>query len=151
MTGTLLVGAQMALLAGLAAAPLVADSWPAPPWVRLCGLIVAAAGAGLCLAAFPQLGRALTPLPEPRADAELTTSGLYRWMRHPIYSGVLSLAWGWTLVVPSTWPVVLSVVLTLLLNVKARYEESLLVARYPQYPGYAARTPRFVPRPWTQR
>jgi protein-S-isoprenylcysteine O-methyltransferase Ste14 len=102
----------------------------------------------LCFAAFPQLGRALTPLPEPRDDAELTTSGLYRWMRHPIYTGVLGMAWGWTVMFPSVWTVAAAVALTGLLAFKAGYEERLLRSRFPGYADYAARTPRFVPRPW---
>jgi protein-S-isoprenylcysteine O-methyltransferase Ste14 len=38
------------------------------------------------------------------------------------------------------------VVLVLLLTGKARWEETRLVRRFEGYAGYAARTPRFVPR-----
>jgi protein-S-isoprenylcysteine O-methyltransferase Ste14 len=102
----------------------------------------------VALAAFPQLGGALTPLPEPRPDAELTTSGLYRWARHPIYSGVLAMTWGWTLAHPTWGTAAAALALSVLLNVKSRYEEGLLRARFASYADYAARTPRFVPRPW---
>jgi protein-S-isoprenylcysteine O-methyltransferase Ste14 len=146
--GKLLVAAQMLLLGGLAASAWWADAWQTPAWTRALGLGVAVSGAVLCFAAFPQLGRALTPLPEPRDDAELTTSGLYRWMRHPIYTGVLGMAWGWTVMFPSVWTVAAAVALTGLLAFKAGYEERLLRSRFPGYADYAARTPRFVPRPW---
>ena len=32
-------------------------------------------------------------------------------------------------------------------HVKARWEEAQLAERYPGYREYAARTPRFIPRP----
>jgi protein-S-isoprenylcysteine O-methyltransferase Ste14 len=146
--GKLLVAAQMLLLGVLAASAWWADAWQTPTWTRALGLVVAASGAVLCFAAFPQLGRALTPLPEPREDAELMTSGLYARMRHPIYTGVLAVAWGWTVMFPSVFTAAAAVALTGLLAFKARYEEGLLRGRFSGYADYAARTPRFVPRPW---
>ena len=35
------------------------------------------------------LGRGLTATPLPNAHAQLRTGGLYRYARHPIYSGLL--------------------------------------------------------------
>ena len=148
MKGRLYVSAQAVLIAALVLAPRWADAWSVSVPVTIAGWCVAVLGLGLLLVAFPQLGRALTPLPEPRADGELTTSGLYRWVRHPIYSGVLAMAWGWTLAHLSWLTTVVAVTLTLLLNAKARYEEGLLRERYPDYAAYSQRTPRFVARPW---
>jgi protein-S-isoprenylcysteine O-methyltransferase Ste14 len=125
--------------------------WSLPQWARWLGWVVAAVGAVVSLAAFPQLGRALTPMPEPRPDAELTTAGLYRWVRHPIYSGVLAMAWGWALAHPSWATGVLAAALTGLFTAKAGYEEGLLRERFADYADYAKRTPRFVPRPIRRR
>ncbi len=38
------------------------------------------------------LGRGLTAAPLPNSHAELRTGGLYRFVRHPIYSGLLLFA-----------------------------------------------------------
>ncbi len=146
MKGRVFVGVQAALLAALVLVPRWADTWALPGWTVVVGWAIAIAGAAVALAAFPQLGSALTPLPEPRSDAELTTGGLYRWVRHPIYSGVLAMGWGWTVAHPSWATVGAVVALTALFSAKARYEEGLLVERYPGYAAYAASTPRFVPR-----
>jgi protein-S-isoprenylcysteine O-methyltransferase Ste14 len=43
---------------------------------------------------------------------------------------------------------VLALTLLGLLTAKARWEEELLRRRYPGYDDYAARTPRFLPRPF---
>ena len=151
MKGRLYVGAQGVLIAALVLAPRWADAWSVAEVVTVGGWGLASLGAVVLLVAFPQLGRALTPLPEPRADGELTTTGLYRWVRHPIYSGVLAMAWGWTLAHPSWLTIVLAGVLTGLLNAKARYEEGLLRARYLDYAEYCERTPRFIARPALRR
>jgi protein-S-isoprenylcysteine O-methyltransferase Ste14 len=149
--GRLFVAGQGVLMAALVLAPRWsgqwADEWPLPDWARWLGWALAAVGAVVSLAAFPQLGRALTPMPEPRPDAELTTTGLYRWVRHPIYSGVLAMGWGWTLAHPSWVTAALAAALTGLFTAKAGYEEGLLRERFADYADYAARTPRFVPRP----
>jgi protein-S-isoprenylcysteine O-methyltransferase Ste14 len=38
------------------------------------------------------LGQNLTPLPHPRDDGQLVQTGIYDLVRHPLYSGVISLA-----------------------------------------------------------
>jgi len=146
MKGRLYVGAQGVLIFALLLAPRWAASWSVSPTVSAAGWALAAAGGVVLVVAFAQLGQALTPLPEPRADAELTTEGLYRWVRHPIYGGVLAMAWGWTAAHLSWSTILLAAALTALLNAKAGYEEGLLSDRYPGYAEYALRTPRFVPR-----
>lgn len=90
------------------------------------------------------LGRALTPLPHPNG-AGMTARGVYRWVRHPMYSSVLLVAAGLaaargTLVV---WALV--VVLAVFFDLKTRVEEELLVSSYDGYAAYASRTGKFIP------
>ena len=74
-------------------------------------------------------------------------TGAYRFVRHPIYTGVLTIVVG--LVVPSGSAVTLAIGLATIafFNVKARWEEDRLAETYPDYRDYARTTPRFVPRP----
>lgn len=85
-------------------------------------------------------------LPEPRDSAQLITSGPYRYVRHPLYTGLmlfaLGCAVGWNTWVH--WSVVAA--LAVVLHCKARREESLLALRFDDYRAYALRTGRFVPR-----
>lgn len=150
MKGRLFVAAQGVLIVLVVLAPRWGAEWAAPQWVGWAGWCLAAVGVVVAVAALPQLGGALTPLPEPRADAELTTAGLYAWVRHPIYSGVLAMGWGWTLAHPTWATVAATAALTALLVAKSGYEEGLLRARFADYAEYAALTPRFVPRPWSR-
>lgn len=149
MKGRLFVAAQGALIVLVLLASRWGAQWAAPQWVGWAGWCLTAVGVVVAIAAFPQLGGALTPLPEPRADAELTTVGLYGLVRHPIYSGVLAMGWGWTLAHPTWLAAAAAAALTALLTFKARYEEGLLGAKFADYADYAARTPRFIPRPWS--
>jgi protein-S-isoprenylcysteine O-methyltransferase Ste14 len=146
--GRLFVLGQGVLFVVLALAPLWAREWDVPAWVTVVGGVLLLAGLGGSAVALHGLGEALTPVPEPRMGASLVESGPYRWVRHPIYTGVLATAAGWTVVWPSWWTVAATVLLVGLLSAKARYEEGLLRSRYPGYADYARRTPRFVPRPW---
>lgn len=143
-TARLLVAGQAALLAALAALPRRHD-WPLPPVVRAVAVLVAGSGAGVAAVASTSLGRGLTALPLPNEQAELRTGGMYGYVRHPIYTGVLTTALARTVLVRNRWAVPVSVALVLLLTVKARFEEAHLRARFAGYEAYAGRTARFVP------
>ena len=75
------------------------------------------------------------------------SSGVYRLVRHPIYSAVLALWLGAALGTLNVLLLVLWVVPLVGVNIQARAEEELLRARFGQaYADYAARTRAFVPR-----
>lgn len=145
-TARLLVLTQALLLAVLAALPRDTD-WPVQLWLRRTGTALVMTGAGIAAVAGTALGRGLTAVPLPNAHAQLRTGGLYRWVRHPIYSGVLLAAAGRGIGSGNRWALLVVGALTGLLTGKARFEERHLAARFPGYPAYAARTPRFVPHP----
>jgi protein-S-isoprenylcysteine O-methyltransferase Ste14 len=85
------------------------------------------------------LGRSLTPFPSPRGHH--TEDGPYRFVRHPIYGGVVVLATGIAL---TSSPVALAPALALapFFLVKARYEERLLAAVDASYVDYCERVRR---------
>jgi len=110
------------------------------------GLAMIVTGVGIALFAFFGLGRALTASPIPKADAQLVTTGLYARVRHPIYFGLLLAAAG-VVLDAGWWPqLAIAVMLYVLLNIKASFEEQLLAERYPESREYAAKTPRLFPR-----
>lgn len=117
----------------------------------ILGYLVMVAGTVLLVVAARGLGRSLTAHPSPRDRSQLVTDGLYHYVRHPIYSALMMLALGVTLQSGPYPQVVAFAALVLLLNFKARFEEQQLLERYPDYADYAARTPRFIPRPQSRR
>ncbi len=139
------MGAQFAVLAVLVFIP-PGDAWAVPAIVRSAGLVLRMGGLAAIAAGAVNLGRSLSVHPEPPGHAKLKTDGLYRYVRHPIYSGVLVLAAGIALTSGNPISVLALILLILVLNVKARFEEQLLRERFPDYDQYARRTPAFFPR-----
>jgi len=135
---------QLVLLAAVFLLP-AGSAWVTPAWLSTCARVLSAAGAVLVVAGVVNLGRAATPLPTPVADGALSSHGLYRWVRHPIYTGVIALAIGSAIPSGSVLIVAATVALIVWLQIKARWEERRLLQRYPDYEAYAARTPRFIP------
>jgi len=139
-----LVALQFVLLAVIVASP-AGGVWVVPGPLRTAGTVLRFVGAAAIVAGAVQLGRGLTVHPAPTRAAVLRTDGAYRLMRHPIYSGVLLLAAAIAATSGSAVAVVALAALAVLLNAKARFEEDLLLRRFPDYGAYASRTPRFVP------
>ena len=142
--GGLWVVAQIPLLILAYALPL-ADRAAAPPWLRILGIVGIAGGLVLTAVALLQLRRALTPFPEPRADGALRTDGLYAWVRHPIYTGLVLAAAGWALYCASPWGGLTTAALFLFFDRKAAREERALARRYSDYAAYAARVRKLLP------
>ena len=140
----LLVLGQFVLLATIVLLPR-GDEWTLPAAVVRATQIAAVVGIVLMMVAGAALGRGLTAAPLPNSHAELRTGGLYRFVRHPIYGGLLLLAVALTPTSGSLWTAAACAALVVLINAKARWEERHLAQRFPEYADYAARTPRFVP------
>jgi protein-S-isoprenylcysteine O-methyltransferase Ste14 len=138
------VGAQFALLAVIILAPN-GTLWELSEPVLWAVRVVIWLSLGIMVVAALGLGRGLTPVPLPNEHAQLRTGGFYHFVRHPIYSGLLLFAIAMALKSGSLLVLVASVALAVLINFKARWEESRLTMRFADYPAYAARTPRFVP------
>lgn len=141
--GWLFVAAQFVLL-GL----LGFEAWRAVslPGLRTVGGLAVLGGAAILSWGSFGLGRELRTHPAPSATALLRVDGAYRFVRHPIYSGLLLLAAGLALSAASVLAVAEWMALLTLLTQKARFEERLLSQRFEGYLEYASRTPRFVPR-----
>lgn len=95
--------------------------------------------------ALTSLGDALTPFPKPLSDASLHRQGAYRWMRHPIYAGVMLASLGWTLWWLSMAGGISALALMVFFDRKAAHEEAGLRRQYSEYPDYARQVKRFIP------
>lgn len=146
-TGWIWVAGQVVLLGALILLP-GRDDWQTP------GLLLTIAGAlflgGLAIIALAALGlgAGLTPTPVPTERGSLITTGFYRHVRHPIYTGVLGVITGMTLRSGSFIHLAVAVVTIVFFDRKAAWEEQQLRNWYTGYVDYAAKTPKFVPQPW---
>lgn len=143
------VAAQLVLLAGIALSALVGLGWSgALGGVAIAaGVALMALGGLLVVLGGVQLGSSLTPFPAPRPGGELSATGVYGRARHPMYGGGILIALGWSLVFASIVGLVLTVLLAVFFELKARREEAWLVDHYPGYSAYRRQTRRRLV-PW---
>ncbi|OQA44531.1 MAG: Isoprenylcysteine carboxyl methyltransferase (ICMT) family protein [Chloroflexi bacterium ADurb.Bin325] len=116
-----------------------------PTWARGLGLIFLAAGGVLGTWGMIALGRNLTPFPRPIDGGSLVTAGPYRFVRHPIYAGLILGTLGWALLRSNLLGVLLDVVLFLFFDLKSRREERWLAESYAGYGAYRRQVRKLIP------
>lgn len=87
-------------------------------------------------------------LPDVRGEQQLITSGPYRFIRHPMYTAVLTLCLAAVYNRLNPVTVLLWVELLIVLMIKLRYEERQLVQKFKPYKQYMHRTKRLLPLVW---
>ena len=83
--------------------------------------------------------------PAPREGGHLVTRGIYGWLRHPIYTAIVIVILGLFLRQPTVVVAIAGAAAVVFLIVKVRFEESLLLERYPEYAAYRRRTCGILP------
>jgi methanethiol S-methyltransferase len=122
------------------------------PWLILAvGVQLAAVitlGIGLIQTdALHFLGLRQLLAPDPDQPPQLVVSGLYRWVRHPLYTAGLAFIWftPWM----STSILAMNLGLTAYILIGSIFEEGRLLSEFGQaYIDYQNRVPRLIPRPW---
>jgi len=115
------------------------------PWRQGVGLAVFVLGLALAVWARAYLGRNWGMPMTSKADPELVTTGPYRSIRHPIYSGIILAMAGTAVAVSLTYLVVL-VVFAGYFVYSAVTEERDMAARFPDtYPAYKRSTKMLIP------
>jgi protein-S-isoprenylcysteine O-methyltransferase Ste14 len=115
------------------------------PAVRALGACLLVAGLGLAVWARINLGRNWGMPMTLKAEPELVTSGPYRFVRHPIYSGILLAALATALAVSAYWLLIAAILGAYFVH-SARVEEGLMAASFPTaYPSYRAHTKMLIP------
>jgi protein-S-isoprenylcysteine O-methyltransferase Ste14 len=117
-----------------------------PYFFRSLGPIVFMFGCLIAIIAIVQLNKNLTAFPTPKEKAILYTGGLYHFVRHPIYTGVIVIFLGLTLWWLSVYKLLITTLLAILFYFKSAYEEKQLRIKFEGYNAYTKATGRFLPR-----
>jgi len=97
------------------------------------------------VSAMRTLGSNYSPCFDPYVPQGIVRGGLYRYVRHPIYSlNILSLV-SLFISTGSLWIGLNVLILTAYYLASSRIEEKLLRTVFPEYEGYAQNTKRFIP------
>lgn len=141
----LFVSTQVLLFVGLY---LISDNFlqpylgGIPNWLFLSLEIL---GFILSMTAVLQLNFRISVFPSPTKDTKLITNLAYRYLRHPIYSGLILFFASFSIASGSVFRLILTLALFFLFNQKAKYEETLLTKNFPDYKDYVAKTWRIIP------
>ena len=86
--------------------------------------------------AIKDLGRNLSPFPRPINNSNLVTTGIYRFMRHPMYYSLLFISIGVFIIKLSLYYLFLSISLCLIIKFKIALEEQYLSNKFKNYSLY---------------
>lgn len=117
-----------------------------PDEVDFLHLVFAVFGIFMIGLGMLQLNKNLSPFPTPKNDSALITGGLFKYVRHPIYTGILITTFFLAFYLNSGYKLIIFLLLAILFYFKSEYEEKALLERFPQYEGYKASTGRFIPK-----
>ena len=140
---------KMAVLTFLLAQTLCLEVLPIarePGALRPVGAAIFAAGLATAMIGRVQLGRNWVDLEDAQVlpEQSVVEQGIYRYVRHPIYTGDLALLFGLELALDS-WLVLGVGLLAPVVVRRTLAEEVLLAERLAGYRAYCARTKRFIP------
>jgi protein-S-isoprenylcysteine O-methyltransferase Ste14 len=117
-----------------------------PRALRWVGAAIFVLGLVVAMVGRVQLGRNWVDLEDAqvRPGQSLVEHGLYRYIRHPIYTGDLLLVIGLELALNS-WLVLGAALLAAVVVRRTLVEEALLAEQLAGYRAYCTRTKRFIP------
>jgi len=120
---------------------------PAIPWLMWLGAAMTFAGLAFAIWARLYLGKNWSGLVVVKQEHELIRTGPYRFVRHPIYSGILLALIGTALCKRNLWGFVGIALVWLGLWMKSRLEERFMVETFgAQYEEYRRTTGALLPR-----
>ena len=135
----LVTAGQLGLILAIVVTGPIFPSSPGP---------LALMAAGLALLAWTLLHNRLGNFnihPDIRPQSRLITTGPYRFIRHPMYTGIMLTMIALVIEAPSTERWILLAGLTAVLLMKIRFEERNLLGKFPEYADYRRKTNRLIP------
>jgi protein-S-isoprenylcysteine O-methyltransferase Ste14 len=138
----ILVGIQLACLAFI---------FFSAPWrtIRIELQIWQLSGIFLAVSGLVQLNwHSFSVFPEPKRKGRFVKSGIFAFIRHPMYAGVLIVVGSLVLQFWSWERLSAGLILALVFVLKILKEEKLLAEKYPEYIDYQKNTNRLIPFIW---
>lgn len=117
-----------------------------PVYLKATSIIITILGVMILALSILQLNKNLSPFPTPKSNSELITTGLYKHIRHPIYTGILVMFLGYSVYSTSVFKLLVTLLLFILFIIKSTYEEKKLCLKFDAYRTYSKATGRFFPK-----
>jgi protein-S-isoprenylcysteine O-methyltransferase Ste14 len=121
--------------------------WSVTPALGWAMVGLTAAGIAFAWWARIALGKLWSGGVERMADHRVVESGPYRWVRHPIYTGLIAGAVALAVIQAKPWAMAGAVLFSLGFILKARVEERFLEREIGGYEDYRRRVSMILPLP----
>ncbi len=116
-------------------------------WIELLGIAITAAGLAFAVWARAYLGGNWSSSVTVKVGHQLVRSGPYRWVRHPIYSGMILAMVGTALERRQVRGAIAIVLLYAGFKIKSKIEEQAMASTFgEEYADYSRTTGAIVPR-----
>jgi protein-S-isoprenylcysteine O-methyltransferase Ste14 len=117
-----------------------------PTAIRIIGVVVYTLGLIIAIIGRIQLGNNWVNLEDYQVigGQELVQTGIYSYIRHPIYTGDVLLILGLELALNS-WLVLITIPLMIYVLKQTKAEEAILSQSFPNYEDYSRHTKMFIP------
>lgn len=137
---------QFLLFAGYFGVPLLFPlRWHSRIPILWTGAVLLAGSVIFLVLSAVQLGRSLTPFPTPAPGSQLVTTGVYSFVRHPIYFALIAGTFAIALISESVGRLAWCGLIFLFFDMKATKEEQWLGERYATYPAYKNHVKKLLP------
>jgi protein-S-isoprenylcysteine O-methyltransferase Ste14 len=96
---------------------------------------------------FSSIGSGITPVSATRKEHKLVTDGIYRYVRHPLYTIGSSLFLSFGMMADNWFITLLGVLAFIVMAIRTPKEEANLIGKFgDEYREYMKRTGRFLPK-----
>lgn len=112
---------------------------------QVIGAIPMVLGAILLIWAVIMLRENLSVFASPQKEGKLVTKGIFAYIRHPIYAGIILMAIGYGIYMDDSLKILIGLLILVFFELKSSYEEKRLIQHYPEYADYKLSTAKFLP------
>ncbi len=118
-----------------------------PEAARWFGVALGLSNIGLIYWLFSSIQSGITPVSATRKNHQLVTHGIYRWVRHPLYTVGTLLYVSFALMADNWFIILLAALTFIVMAIRTPKEEANLIEKFgDEYRDYMKRTGRFLPR-----
>jgi len=103
------------------------------PFSYFLGILIIIIAFIILLVSIKDLGKNLSPFPRPINNSNLVTTGIYRFMRHPMYYSLIFISIGVFIIKLSLYYLFLTISLALIIKFKIVLEEKYLMNKFKNY------------------
>ena len=83
-----------------------------------------------------ELWKSLSPMPRPKENSKLITSGIYRLFKHPMYYSLIIISFSLFLKSLTIYSLILGILLTFIISNKIKIDEKYLTKKFDNYTSY---------------